>query len=52
MTGLVAEHLADVIKYNTNLEELFLSNNDLGSSTVLILQALKKIPSLRYIYLT
>ena len=48
MSGLVAEHMTDVIKYNTNLEELFLSNNDLGSSTVLILQALiKKVPSLK-----
>ena len=41
MSGVVAEQFADIIRCNTRLEELFLSNNDLNSSTILILQALK-----------
>lgn len=45
MSREVAEHLADVIKYNTNLEELFLSNNDFGSSTLLIVKALTEANS-------
>ena len=42
MTGKVAEHLANVIENNSDLEELCLSNNDLKSSTIVILQALKR----------
>ena len=41
ITGQVAEELANVIKNNSDLEELYLSGNDLKSSAIKILQALK-----------
>ena len=41
MTEKVAEDLADVIKSNSNLEQIYIGNNKLGSSTVIILQALQ-----------
>ena len=41
ITGRVAEDLANFIKNNSNLKQLGLKNNKLGSSSVLILQALK-----------
>ena len=42
MTGEVIENLARVIKNNPNLEELFLSDNKLGASAVVILKALER----------
>ena len=47
MSGVVAEQLVDIIRCNTSLQELFLSNNDLNSSTNLILQALKGYSKLK-----
>ena len=47
MTGVVAEDLADVINCNSWLEELYLANNDLKSSAVLVLQALKETKTLK-----
>ena len=41
MTGQVAEDLAIIIKNNSGLEHLHLSNNDLKSSAVVILKALQ-----------
>ena len=41
MTGIVAKELVDVIKNNPCLEKLGLSSNELRSSAVVILQALK-----------
>ena len=41
MTGIVAKELVDVIKNNTSLEKIGLSSNELQSSAILILQALK-----------
>ena len=51
MTGEVAEDLANVIKNNSGLEELYLSDNDLRSSAVVILQALAKISQLKVLSL-
>ena len=42
MTGLVSKDLASVIKNNPGLEKLCLSLNDLRSSAVVILQALRE----------
>ena len=42
MSAEVVVQLAGVIHCNANLEELFLCNNDLGSSIILILQELKR----------
>ena len=52
MTGKVAEDIAGVIKNNSNLEELYLSNNNFNTSGVLILQALKSITHLRILALS
>ena len=41
MTGQVAEDLANVIKNNSGLQKLALSANDLRSSAIVVLQALK-----------
>ena len=41
MTGQVAEYLVNVIKNNSGLQQLGLSDNDLRSTTIVILQALK-----------
>ena len=51
MTGEAAEALATVIKNNSNLEQLGLASNDLKSSTVLILQALKENSKLKVLNL-
>ena len=51
MTGEAAEDLASVIKNNSNLEQLGLANNDLGTSSILILQALKENPKLKLLNL-
>jgi len=51
MSGKMVDDLADVIKNNTCLEELHLDNNDLQSSAVVILQALKAISSLKVLSL-
>ena len=52
MTGEVAENIAGVIKNNSNLEKLYLSNNNFNTSGVLILQALKSITHLRVLALS
>ena len=52
MTAEVAEDLANVIKNNLDLEELYLSNNSLGSSAIVILQALKENSKLQILSLT
>ena len=41
MTGQVAEDLVNVVKNNSCLQQLILSDNDLGSSAIVILQVLK-----------
>ena len=46
MSAKVVNDLADAIKSNTSLEELHLFSNDLQSSAVVILQALKEISTL------
>ena len=51
MTGEVAEDLANVIKTNSHLEQLGLESNNLGSSAIIILQALKENSSLQILYL-
>ena len=51
MTEQVAEHLANVIKNNSNLEHLSLRNNKLGTSAIMILQALKHITKLKVLHL-
>jgi len=43
----VADDLADIIKLNASLEELHLFNNNLNSSTIVILQDLKEVSNLR-----
>ena len=43
----IVDELADIIKFNASLEELHLCNNNLHSSTVVILQALKEVSNLR-----
>ena len=52
INGEVAEHLVSVIKNNSNLEQLYLANNNFRSSGVLILQALKSITNLRVLALS
>jgi len=47
MSEKVVDDLADVIRNNTGLEELYLCNNDLQSSTVVVFQALKGISTLK-----
>jgi len=42
MTGQVTEDLAKVIKNNSGLEKLHLSNKDLKAYAVVILQALRE----------
>jgi len=42
MIGQVAEDLANVIKSNSDLKELYLSNDDLKTSTILISQSLSE----------
>ena len=51
MTGQAAEDLANVIKNNSNLEQLGLENNNLGPSAIVILQALKENFQLKILYL-
>ena len=51
MTGQVAEDLANVIKNNSGLQELYLYDNDLKSSTTVILQALKENSQLKVLHL-
>ena len=51
MTGEVLEDLATVITSNTGLEELYLSNNSLGRSALVILQALKENSKLKVLNL-
>ena len=51
MTGQVSEDLANVIKTNSGLVKLYLSNNDLRSSATVILQALKENSQLKVLYL-
>ena len=52
MTGQVAEDLANVIKTNSGLAELYLSNNELRSSATVILQALKEKSQLKVLNLS
>jgi len=47
LSGKVVKDLADVIKSNTSLEEIFLGCNDLQSSMIVVLQALKGISTLK-----
>ena len=51
MTGQVAENLANVIKNNSGLEELYLSDNDIKLAAVVILQALKNNSQLKILNL-
>ena len=51
MTGQVVEDLANVIKNNSDLEELHLSSNNLGPSATVILQALKENSQLKVLNL-
>ena len=51
MTGQVAEDLANVIKNNSGLEELYLSDNHLGPSATVILRALKEKCKIKILYL-
>ena len=51
MSGKVVTDLADVIKSNTSLEEIYLNCNDLQSSVIVILVALKRISTLKKISL-
>ena len=46
ITGQAAKELAAAIKVNKSLEKLWLNGNNLGSSTVVIVNALKEISSL------
>ena len=52
MTGQVTEDLANVIKNNLGLEELYLNDNDLKSSATVILQALKENSQLEVLNLS
>ena len=52
MTEEVAEDLADVIKSNSNLQQLRIGNNKLGLSAVMVLQALQKNHSLKVLNLS
>ena len=47
MSGIVVDDLTDVIKSNTHIEQLYLGNNNLQSSGVAIIQALKRISTLK-----
>ena len=47
ITEEATEHLADVIKNNTYLEELYIANNNLGVSGIVILQALTRTSKLK-----
>ena len=51
MTGDIAEDLANVIKNNPDLEKLCLSDNNIGQSIHVILQALKENSRLRILEL-
>lgn len=51
MSGRVAEYLADVIKHNSLLEKVRLSNNNMGSYIATVLLALKNLSNLRILYL-
>ena len=51
MTGVVAEDLANVIKTNSHLEQLGLDSNYLGTSAIVILQALKENSKLKILIL-
>ena len=52
MTSVIAKELVDVIKCNPCLEELHLAYNDLNSSTIMVLQALQKIRTLKLLDLS
>ena len=47
MSDVVVNDLADEIKSNTCLQELYLGNNNLQSPAVVVLQALKGISALK-----
>ena len=51
ITGRGAEDIANVIRNNTFLEELGLGSNDLKSSAIVILQALRKTKTLKILNL-
>ena len=51
MSGKVAEDLANVIRSNSGLEQLYLSDNNLKSSAIVILQALKDNSQLKFLNL-
>ena len=51
MTKATAENIANVIRKNTSLEQLSLADNDLKSSTDVILQALQEISTLKLLNL-
>ena len=52
MSGMVTEDLTKVIESNAHLEVLSLSNNNLGSSAVVVFKALKEISCLRVLNLS
>ena len=52
MTGQVAEDLANVIKNNSGIEELYLYDNDLKSSATVMLRALKENSQLKVLNLS
>ena len=51
LTAHVAEDLATIVKNNSGLEELYLSNNGLKTSASVIFKALKKKSNLRILHL-
>ena len=51
LTAHVAEDLATIVKNNSGLEELYLSNNSLKTSTSVILKALKEKSNLTILHL-
>ena len=51
MTEETAKDLADVIKNNTHLKQLYIANNKLGVSAAVILQALTKFSNLKVLNL-
>ena len=52
MTGQVVENLADVIRCNPNLKDLYLMNSELKSSANLILTALKETGKLKILMMS
>ena len=51
LTAHVAEDLARIVKNNLGLEELYLSNNSLKTSAIVLLRALKEKSILKKLYL-